>query len=349
MNSMNQIRKMKCRQAAMLPMIALTLVVLIIGVVFSVDVAFMHMVRAELRTASDASARAGAETLARTQDRGQAIQSAIDVAALNSVAGQGLELRPDQVIVGSVSAGADGKLEFVPNVEPLTSVRVVGDRGGDSNQGTVSLLFGPLLGRTDFQPLQVATASSSVRDIALILDISGSMNTRESGLSRIEALKDAVGVFIDEIKLSSPNSTVSLTTYSTNAQRVTPLTANLDSIKVDTDSFNAGGFTNIFEALRFGSDSLIQDPLRRDFADKTIVLMTDGNFNVGGTPIPSARVAAGRGHSIHTVTFSSGANQGIMKRVATIGGGLHLHADDGGDLAAAFKEIARALSVTLVE
>ena len=38
-----------------------------------------------------------------------------------------------------------------------------------------------------------------------------------------------------------------------------------------------------------------------------------------------------------------------MRQVANIGGGLHLHADDGGDLAAAFKEIARSLSITLVE
>ena len=340
---------MNARRGAMLPMIALTLVVLIIGVVFSVDIAFMHMVRAELRTATDASARAGAETLARTQDRGQAVEAAIRVAALNSVAGQGLALDPDQVDVGSISSGVNGKLEFESGVEPFTSVRVNGDRGATSSQGPVSLFFGNFLGRSDFQPNQTATASSSVRDIALILDISGSMKKTEGGLSRIAALRTAVGVFIDEIKASSPNSTISLTTYSTTAQRVTPLTFNLDSIKAQANTFTAQGRTNIFEALRFGSDSLFEDPLTRAYADKTIVLMTDGNFNVGGTPIPSANVAANRGHTIHTVTFSSGANQGIMRTVARIGDGMHLHADDGDDLAAAFREIARALSVTLVE
>ena len=340
---------MNCRKGAMLPLIALTLIVLIIGVVFSVDIAFMHMVRAELRTATDASARAGAEALARTQDRGQAVEAAMRVAAMNSVAGEGLQLRPDQVILGSVSTGANGKLEFDADIEPLTSVRVVGDRGASSSQGPVSLFFGNFLGQAEFQPLQVATASSSVRDIALILDISGSMNTAEDGLTRIAALRDAVGVFIDEIQESSPNSTVSLTTYSTNAQRVTPLTFNLNAIKAEAGTFTAEGRTNIAEALRFGSDSLVEDPETRAYADKTIVLMTDGRFNEGGTPILSARLAANRGHSIHTVTFSSGANQGIMRQVANIGGGLHLHADDGGDLAAAFKEIARSLSITLVE
>ncbi len=333
----------------MLPMIALALIVLIVGVVFSIDIAFMHMVRAELRTATDASARAGAETLARTQDQGAAVQAAIRVAALNSVGGEGLEIRPDQVVVGSVAAGNDGKLEFAPGVTPFTSVRVVGDRGNSSIQGPVSLFFGRFLNRENFEPNQVATASSSVRDIALILDISGSMNTTEGGVSRLQALMNAVDVFIDEIQSSSPNSTVSLTTYSTSARRVTPLTFNLDSIKAAVGDFNARGLTNIRQALRFGSDSLVEDSLTRDFADKTIVLMTDGNFNQGGTPVPSARLAANRGHSIHTVTFSSGANQAIMQRVAEIGDGIHLHADDGDDLVAAFREIARSLSVTLVE
>jgi len=285
-------------------MIALTLIVLIIGVIFSVDIAYMHMVRAELRTATDAAARAGAEALARTQNR---------------------------------------------EVEPLTSVRVEGERSENSAQGPVSLFFGQFLGQSEFQPTQVATASSSVRDIALILDVSGSMNITEDGVSRIASLRDAVSVFIDEIEATSPNTQISLTTYSTAATRVTPITGDLDSVVDTAGTLEAAGFTNIRQALRFGSDSLIQDPLTRAFADKTIVLMTDGNYNVGGNPTPSAVVAADRGHSIHTVTFSSGANQNIMREVAEIGGGLHLHADDGADLVTAFRDIARALSVTLVE
>jgi len=349
MKSLIQTRKKNCRQGAMLPMIALTLILLIIGVVFSVDIAFMHMVRAELRTATDAAARAGAETLARTQNQEEAIDSAIRVAALNSVAGQGLELRRDQVVLGSIETGPTGRLEFSSGGETLTSVRVVGDRGDTSSQGSVSLFFGNFLGVSEFRPQQVATASSSVRDIALILDISGSMNTTENGISRIAALRDAVGVFIDEIEDSSPNSTISLTTYSTTAQRVTPLPFDLDAIKAEAGTFVAQGRTNIAQALRFGSDSLVEDPLTRNFADKTIILMTDGRYNEGGNPIPSANIAVDRGHSVHTVTFSSGANQGIMQAVANVGGGIHLHADDGGDLAAAFKEIARSLSVTLVE
>lgn len=337
------------RRGAMLPMVALTIVVLFIGVVFSIEIAYMHMVRAELRTATDAAARAGAETLARTQDPEAAITAALAVANLNNVAGEGLQLDRDAIELGSTDLGATGKFQFVPNLQPLTSVRVIGDRQAESPQGSVPLFFGRLLGHADFEPVQVATASSSVRDIALVLDRSGSMATVENGISRIDALKVAVQVFIDEVQKSSPNAKISLTTYSTSSTRDIPLTTNFASIQNDVNSLPAQGFTNIFEALRDGSDSLIQDAGRRRFADKTIVLMTDGNFNVGGTPVPSANLAASRGHQIHTITFSSGANQSIMKDVAKIGEGTHIHADNASDLSEAFREIAKTLAVFLTE
>jgi len=333
----------------MLPMIALSLVLVMIGVVFSIDIAFMHMIRAELRTATDAAARAGAETLARTQDENQAIEAAIRVAALNQVSGSGLELARDQVVLGSVSQTSSGGLAFVPGESPFTSIRVLGDRGATSPQGAVPLFFGQFLGVSEFQPNQVATASSSVRDIALILDRSGSMRLREGGLTRIDALKQAVGVFLAEIETSSPNSTISLTTYSTESTRDFALTNDFRDIRNEVNELTPEGRTNIFQALRQGSDSLVEDDLTRPYADKTIILMTDGNFNVGGTPVPSANIAADRGHIIHTITFSSGANQEIMRQVADIGGGQHLHADSAGDLSDAFREIARSLSVTLIE
>ena len=168
-------------------------------------------------------------------------------------------------------------------------------------------------------------------------------------MTRREALVAAVNVFIDEIEESSPNSSISLTTYSTTATRDTPLTPVFDSIRADVNAIAATGFTNIFEALTLGSDSLEEDPLARRFADKTVVLMTDGVFNVGGTPIPSAILAASRNQTVHTITFSEGANQAAMAQVAAIGGGIHVHADDGSSLADAFREIALTLSVITIE
>ena len=77
--------------------------------------------------------------------------------------------------------------------------------------------------------------------------------------------------------------------------------------------------------------------------------MTDGIYNEGGTPVPAAETAEGRGHRIHTITFSIGADQEIMQEVALIGNGLHIHADDSSDLAEAFRTIAQTLSVAIIE
>lgn len=337
------------RRGAMLVLVLLVIVVLLVAAVFTVDISQMHLARAELRTATDAAARAGTEALARTQDEDLAIQAAIDAAARNDVFGDGLQLRRQDVILGAQAEGANGGIEFVPNQQPFTAVRVVGRRDASAPQGRVPLLFANMFGVSDFGPVQTAVASATVRDIALVLDRSGSMDEDANGATRLEALKAAVRAFIDEVEASSPNSRISLISYSTNATTDTALTADFNSVVNDVDGFRADGFTNIFQALRNGSDSLLEANGGRAFSDKSIVVMTDGNFNVGGNPTPSATRAAGRNHDIHTITFSNGANQRIMRDVADIGNGTHVHADDAGDLTEAFQEIARALSVKFIE
>lgn len=337
------------RRGAMLVVVAVVMIILIVGAVFSVDIAYMHMVRAELRTATDAASRAGAEALARTQDPEEAITAALDAAERNFVSGAPLLLDRNDIVLGSITKSESGKLEFTANQTPLSSVRVVGRRDEGSPSGPVPLFFGSLLGTSSFSPVQAATASASVRDIALVLDRSGSMGAREGGVTRMDALKNAVTAFLAEVENSSPNSQISLTTYSNRSTRNIALTDDFTQIRDSVGRLRPRGATNIFQGLRDGSDSLEEDSATRPFAAKTIIVMTDGNFNVGGTPIPSARVAADRGHIIHTITFSSGANQRIMRQVADIGGGLHIHADDAGDLTEAFEEIARTLSVLLVE
>ncbi len=330
-------------------LVAVAIVILLVGAVFSVDVAYMHMVRAELRTATDAAARAGSETLARTQDPVQARLAAVAIAEQNKVAGNGLTLLPSDIQVGSLTPNA-GRFNFVPNVAPFTAVRVQGQRLKSSADGSVSLFFSKIFSTNDFQPTQLATASANVRDVALVLDISGSMATASGAGTRLSALKTAVNVFLDEVQVHSPTTQVSLTSYSTAPNKILDLTSNFLAVRTQVNSFNAGGLTAIGNALTMGSDSLVNDPLNRSFAFKTVILMTDGNHNTGPGPDVTVATAVARGQTVHTITFSAGANQTLMQTVATATtGGIHIHADDAADLAAAFRAIARSLSVTLVE
>ncbi|MCR9295415.1 MAG: VWA domain-containing protein [bacterium] len=343
------------RRGAMLILIAVCLVLLLVGAVFSVDMAYMFMVRAELQAATDAAARAGSEALARTQDPAVARAAAIAIAEQNTVAGDGLSLATEDVELGSVVRNASGRFDFLPNVSPLTAVRVHGRRESGSLDGPVGLFFAPIVKTYHFQPAEVATAAASVRDVALVLDISGSMGTAlmaddGTASTRLAALKQAVNVFLDEIAVSSPATRVSLVSYSDAPTKRQDLTSDFELIRSTTNSFKSGGWTAIGNALSMGSDSLVKDANARSYAAKTVIVMTDGIHNTGPSPDETVATAIARGQQVHTITFSAEADQALMKTVAeATAGGIHIHADGAADLASAFREIARAMSVTLVD
>ncbi len=339
------------RRGAMLVLVAFVLVILLIGAVFSVDVAYMHMVRAELRTATDAAARAGSEALARTQDIDVARAAAINAASQNKVAGKGLTLSGNDVLFGGLNVSQNGRFDFSEGQAPTTAVRVSGRRDQASADGAVQLFFARLFSTSQFEPVLDATAAANVRDVALVLDVSGSMAASAGGITRLQGLKLAVNAFIDEIVASSPSTQLSLTSYSTFATKNLELTNDFQLVRTTTNRFIPTGFTAIGNALTVGSDSLVRDPLARTFAAKTIVLMTDGNHNTGPSPITTVSTAIARGQQVHTITFGSDADQNLMRRVSNAAGqgSLHIHADDAADLTEAFREIARSLSVVLVE
>lgn len=339
------------RRGAMLVLVAIVLILLIIGAVFSVDVAYMHMVRAELRTATDAAARAGSEALARTQDPAQARAAAIAIASQNTVAGRGLTLDPADITFGSLAEGANGRFVFLPNETPVAAVRVNGRRDQSSSDGPVDLFFARVFSTNSFEPIENATAAANVRDVALVLDVSGSMAAANAdGVSRLDALKFAVQVFLTEVQRESPLTRISLTSYSSSPRKLADLTDDFAEIQRIVNRFLPRGATAIGNGLRVGSDSLVNDAGNRQFAQKTIIIMTDGRHNTGPSPATTVNTAVGRGHQVHTITFGAGADQNLMRTVAeATEGGIHLHADTAADLTTTFRDIARVLSVTLIE
>ncbi len=327
----------------MLPMIAVYLVILFVAVTLSIDVARIQLTRAELRTATDAAARAGAETLGRTQDTALAVQAAIRVAAMNEVAGRSLTLRANQVELGRTLPNASGLFSFTPGSNLANAVRVTGLRTDASADGPVPMLFGPLFGVTKFQPVQVAAASRLDRDISLVLDVSGSMND----FGRFPGLQNAVRVFLAQLSATQVRERVSLNVYSTTARRLVPLTEDMNLIARTFARETADGFTAIGEGLRLGDASVLRDALARPFAEKTVILMTDGNHNRGISPDVVARGM--RGVKVHTITFGADVNTRLMESVAQITGGISLHAANNQQLEDVFTEIALQLPVLLTE
>ncbi|MEO0529515.1 MAG: VWA domain-containing protein [Planctomycetota bacterium] len=366
------------RNGAILVLIAVLMPVFVLMAAFAVDLAWMQLVRTELRTATDAASRAGAKMLSLSQNEATARGAAVDAASRNRVAGQGLVITPGDVQFGqSAQANPDSRFVFRPGAGPTNAVRVDGSRTASSPGGRVNLFFGSVLGTPGFEPTMRATSTVLDRDICLVIDRSGSMgldiNFRGTGngqncgpldsSTRFFALAQAVNAFLGELRSTIPVERVALASYSSNfnrncggnrlsfptSQLHTPLTDNYASITGAMNDFLArgiGGSTAIGEGLREGIDGLDG---ARPFAIKTIVLMTDGRHNRGITPEAVAPEAARADCTVHTVTFSPNADIPRMQRVADITGGRHFHADTAADLAAVFREIARTLPVLVTE
>ena len=347
--SQNSAKPVGRRRGAMLIMVLVCLLIVFVGAALAIDVAHMHVARAELRTATDAAARAGAAALGRGESIEEATLSVIETAARNKVAGRPLVLRPNDIDWGQNKRRGTRRFKFKANAFPPNTVRVRGRRTDNSPDGPVPLFFGPLFNVSSFRPVMRSMASSTSRDIALVLDVSGSMNWYSGRGTRLQAMIRAVNIFIDEIEESSPNAQISLTTYAYTAKKVMPLTDDLNAVRRAVRRLRAYGATAIGEGLLMGSNSLKFDGSARTFASKSIVVMTDGHHNWGVSPEHTVKTAAQRNHTVHTITFSSAANKVLMKEIARRGGGMHVHADNNQQLEEGFREIAGTIAVKLIQ
>lgn len=175
-------RVSRMRRGAMLVLVGIMLIVFVVAAAFSIDVAYMQLVRTELRAATDAAAKAGVKTLSDSQDTEMAITSAVDYAGNNRVVGRPLAIEREDVELGQSTQQADGTWNFTPTTVKPNAVRVTARMAGDTPAGAVNLLLGKLLGTETFTPQMRATAAHYDHDIVLTIDRSHSMAFDHSGV-----------------------------------------------------------------------------------------------------------------------------------------------------------------------
>ncbi|TWU62925.1 vWA domain-containing protein [Crateriforma conspicua] len=331
------------RRGAMLVLIAVMLLGFMVAVAFSVDVAQMHLSRTELRTATDAAAKAAAATLSDTLDRNQAVQRGQQIAAANSVNGDPLVIPAGDFQFGRSQEQNGGRYAFTADQVPLNSVRVLGRRTADSPSGAVPLFFGNILGVSSFEPVANATATYIERDVVLVVDRSGSMAGR-----KFADLSNAINVFVNTLNNTPVDERVGLASYNDRASEDVQLTANLAEITAAMGAMRVGGFTSISRGMSAGQ-SIMLSGRSPDFVERTMVVMTDGRHNRGPEPRIVANQLAADNVTIHTITFGGNADLARMREVATIGGGNHYHADNGLQLEQIYREIALTLSTMITE
>ncbi len=173
------------------------------------------------------------------------------------------------------------------------------------------LFLGGLLGTGTFEPQLQSTATSVVRDIALVLDRSGSMASQ----NKINDLKAAVNIFLDILQATPSDERVSLDVLFHHRHQRSGHDQQLESDSVRGRS--NGRPTALRRSAKGCNWEVIVskfDPNSRPFAEKTIVLLTDGIENRGPFTMPVLNGILPRGQVIHTITFGAGADQNLMRQ-----------------------------------
>lgn len=189
--------------------------------------------------------------------------------------------------------------------------------------------------------------------------------------SRWAVLSQAVDVFLDEAGKFNPAPRVGLVTWSSDYQMpISPFTqykkakkdkkvpkhlaydwaSNKAEVKASIQTLGTipmMGGTNLSAGLD-DAVATLTDPDVGSFSSKVIILMTDGLWNDGRSPIEAAKDARDAGIIVHTVTMMT-AYQPEIAAIAEITGGKYYRTTNAQELANAFQELARSLPIVLVE
>ena len=160
-------------------------------------------------------------------------------------------------------------------------------------------------------------------DIALALDISGSMGTKDLGPGgRIEAAKFAIGEFVSERE----NDRVGLVVFAESAFLQAPPTLDHAVLLRLTAQVQLARVVGIRDGTAIGmglatAAAMLKDS---DVESKVIVLLTDGVNNAGAIdPITAATAAEVLGIKVYTI----GVGRPTVSQFGTLGAGIDLDED----------------------
>ncbi len=270
----------------MLVLVALMMFGFLVTAAFSVDVAYMHLVKSELRSATDAAAKAAAEELARSQNQAAATAKGIAIGQKNLVASEPMLLTSADFEYGKSVRQANNKFEFTGGATPFNAVKVRGTQTSQANSGAIRLFFGKLMGTESFTPTETSTVTFLERDIVLVVDRSGSMLED----NKFRSLQRAIDVFLNVIAQSPTDERVGLASYATNASADVAITADLRLIRNAMRRMPVDGFTNISGGMDAGR-TLFRAGRSADFTERTMVVLTDGLQNRGRPAVLAAEDA----------------------------------------------------------
>jgi Ca-activated chloride channel family protein len=242
-----------------------------------------------------------------------------------------------------------------PPVEPVCGRAAPARASADFGAGTLtaSLSGAKVLRGGDgelFVAIDVAAREAEVTtrppmSVAIVIDHSGSMQGEKMARAR-----DAARGLVERL---GPTERVALVQYDDTAEVLVPATATDESGKrrliAAIDSIQDAGGTNLQGGLVLGRDQILA-AMTPGHVNR-VILLSDGNANVGVTDVPSlARVAgdaAERGVRITTVGLGVDYNEDLMEAVAENGRGQYYYVKDASGLDTVFAGELRAIQATV--
>lgn len=272
-------------------MIALFVVIMITMVAFSIDLAYIELVKTELKAATDAAAKAGTAALVQGGSDTDAKNAAISFAAKNLVAGKSLTITASDIALGQSVQQADGTWSFVAGAKPSQAVQVMSSLSSSNSNGSVSLFFAPMLGQNSYSTSTTSVASAFASDVCLVLDRSQSMCFDLSGTlwmypspiltdwvtglthapqpgSRWQALDDAVKSFTSILQAANAPPQVAVVTWA-------------DAIGTNTQEFLLTGQTSPAVTLDLGLSTDMSKVYGAVHQHSTNVILGATNMSAG--------------------------------------------------------------------
>jgi hypothetical protein len=317
-------RRPGARRGAITALVAIALPAMVLLVAFAINIAYIQMIREELRITCDSAAKAALVNYGSNQSQSTAQAFAQTIANQNPVAGQAVTIPASNIVFGTATMNSSGVYTFSSGGTTLNAVQVTGSV-------TPNYFLAKLLPAGTFTTTQVSTTARASYDIVLVLDRSASMafdlsanefvypnvapyNTQaliqnyftapSSTLSRWAALTAAVQDFVTVLEARNLDVHLSLVTYSETFSlgnysaveattdvplptTATTITAACTSIVNAMNAYGSNpllGDTNISAGLALAQAQLTGSAARTN-ANHLIILMTDGVPTTGNTNI----------------------------------------------------------------
>lgn len=237
----------------------------------------------------------------------------------------------DTRLMANVPVGLRVRLRKIPDVLLLAALCLL-----------IIVAAGPQTNRAS------ASISGSGLDIAIALDISGSMAANDIQPDRFAAAREIIARFIDE----RATDRIGLVVFAENAYYLVPLTLNHNILRQQLGTAQLSSSLGLGErtAVGIGIASAANMLRNSDAPERVMILVTDGTSNAGTVdPITAAQTAAALNIRIYAVGIGSSTAQSTdvaldestLQQVASMTGGAYYSATDRETLDQIYREINR--------